>query len=126
MACGVRLGKMDEQKIKIRDRQTLPFLMLPKLFFTRYSPTWKATQAFVALKYYASNEAAACQNISIRTLAKIVNVSEDTIKRGLAELEKKGIVKIRKRSTRSSKGERIPLPNLYELVNLEGIDGEPI
>lgn len=117
---------MQEGKLQIRDRQVLPFLMIQKLFFTRFNPTWKATITYTALRYYSSSESAACQNISIKTLARIVNVSEDTIKRGLAELEKKGAVRIRKRSRKSAQGERIPLPNLYELMNLEAIEGEPI
>lgn len=117
---------MSDGKIQLRDRQNYPFLMIPKLFFTRFNPTWKATLTFAALKYYASADSGACQNISIKTLARVVNVSEDTIKRGLAELAKKGVVKIRKRSRKSATGERVPLPNLYELLNLEAIGGEPI
>ncbi len=117
---------MSDRKIRSKDRQIYPFLMIPKVFFTRFNPTWKATQAYVALKYYASLNSQDCENISIKTLARIVNVSEDTIKRGLAELEKKGVVKIYKRSRKSPQGGRIPLPSLYEIQNLQAIGGEPI
>ena len=117
---------MSDGKLQVRDRQNNPFLMIPKLFFSRFNPSWKATVTFAALKYYASVDSGACQNISIKTLARMVKVSEDTIKRGLAELGKKGVVRIRKRSRKSAQGERIPLPNLYELLSLEAIEGEPI
>ena len=82
--------------------------------------------AYLALKYYSANEARACENISIRTLAKRVNVSEDTMKRGLTELEEKQVIAIHKRSRKSNDGKQIPLPNLYEIANIETIGGEPI
>ena len=117
---------MSDRRIKAGKRQIYPFLMTPKLFFTRFNPTWKATLAYMALEYYASLNSQDCENVSIKTLARIMNVSEDTIKRGLAELEKKGVVKIYKRSRKSPQGGRIPLPSLYEIQNLQAIGGEPI
>lgn len=110
--------------MKIRDRQTLPFLMIPREFFRRFEPSWRASLTYTALKYYASVDAGTCENISIRLMAKTVNISEDTMKRGLAELVKKGAVKVYRRSKKTAKGQRVPLPNLYELISLD--PGEPI
>ena len=100
--------------------------MVPNIFFTRFKPTWKATITYTALKYYAISNSRACENISIKTLARLTSVSEDTIKRGLTELEKKQVIRIKKRSRKAPSGDRVPLPNLYELLNLEAIEGEPI
>lgn len=116
-------------KLKTVDRQRsplLPFVMIPKVFFTRYQPSYKAILTFVALKYYASNEAAACEGMSIKTLAARVAISESTLIRGMAELTRKGVVRALKRSRKSKDRARIPLPNLYELADLQEIGGEPI
>jgi hypothetical protein len=117
---------MGNQNVKVKDRQTFPFLMIPKVFFTRYNPSFRAILAYTALRYYASNEAGACEGISIKTLAGRAATSDDTFKRGLAELVKKGIVKSVKRSRKSPAGDRIPLPNLYELADLQPDGGGPI
>ena len=117
---------MRMQSVKLKDRQKFPFLMVPKVFFTRYEPSFRAILAYVALRYYASNEAAACEGISIKTLAARAATSGDTLKRGMAELVKKGVVKVLKRSRKSATGDRIPLPNLYELADLQPEVGEPI
>lgn len=123
MGCAERIMS---NKIRSRDRQTYPFLMIPKVFFARFNPTWKATVALTALKYYANVDFGGCENISIKTLARIVNVSDKTIQCGLAELESKGVVKIRKRTRKSPEGDSTPLPNLYEMQNLQAVGGEPI
>jgi hypothetical protein len=117
---------MPDQNLKVQDQQSFPFVLIPKEFFTRFTPTWKAILAYVALKYYASTTSGACQNVSIRTLAARGGVSEDTMRRGVGELVRKGAVTVRKRSQKSSAGERIPQPNLYTLVNLKPKGGEPV
>ena len=110
---------MPINEFQVQDRQAWPFLLIPKPFLLRYRPSWRATLAYTALRYYASNDSNACERISIRTMAQIVNVSEDTMKRGLKELEKKRLVKRVGRSKRSAKGERVPMPNLYVIQNID-------
>jgi DNA-binding MarR family transcriptional regulator len=114
------------QEIKIIDRQTYPFLLIQKIFFARFTPTFRAILAYLAMKYYGSNEKGTCEKISYATMAKRMNTSKNTIIRGVEELEKKGVVLVHKRSKKSPKGERVPLPNLYELVDLQATAGEPI
>jgi hypothetical protein len=115
---------MAQRTIRVQDEQTLPFLMIPKALF-HFGLTPKALNAYIALKYYANRQSNACEGISQITMGKLVNVSEDTMKRGLRELIRKGLVKKTARSKRSSKGERIPMPNLYTILNL-AIEDDPI
>jgi hypothetical protein len=112
-------------KFQVQDRQRWPFLMIPKAFLRRFKPSLRATGAYVALRYYARNDKGTCEGMSNRTLAELMNVSEDTIKRGLAELCAKKAVRKVKRSSRSTEGNRIPLPNLYVLLHIED-DEDPI
>lgn len=109
-------------KVSVRDRQTIPFVLIPRAFYQAFKPSWKAILAMNALKYYSNNQSGACENISLRTLAAIVNVSQDTLRRGLDELEASGAVAVKKRSRRSAKGDRIPLPNLYEIQPIFSVD----
>ena len=113
-----------QQKIAATDLQTFPFVMVPKVFFTRYQPSLKAIATYLALKYHASTLTGTCEFISIRTMAKTVDISETTFKLGLKELVKLGTVRVRQRSRKSGRGERIPLPNLYEIVNLDRLSEE--
>lgn len=90
-----------------------------------FDPSAIAISAYLALKYYAFTTSGACEGISIRTLAGRVKVSESTMKRGIAELVSKRVVKVIHRSKSSHSGERIPLPNLYEIVDIKPAeDGE--
>lgn len=102
-----------------RDRQEFPFLMIPKAFFTRFKPSWKATMAYVALKYYTHGPTKSCEHRSHKVMADTVGISEATLKRGIRELVKAGAVTMKRRSRKSPSGDRIPLPNLYEIVNLD-------
>ena len=109
-------------KIQITDRQTYSFFLLPKLLFQKFHLSPYAILTYTALKYYARGSSETCERMSIRTLAKLVGVSEATFKRSLIELEKKGIIRVRHRSTKSAAGRRIPQPNLYELIALDSTD----
>jgi transcriptional antiterminator len=99
-------------------RRTTPFYWIPKNFLKQYRPSWRALLAYNALAYYTDGDSGTCENLSLKTLASQVNVSKNTLIRGLAELESKGIVYKRKRSKRTSSGTSIPQPNLYELSDL--------
>lgn len=93
--------------------------MVPKAFFTRFKPSLKAIAVYIAIKYYAHNTRGTAEYTSIPTMAATVDLSEKTFKRGVSELVKMGAIRVRKRSRKSPNGERIPLPNLYEIMNLE-------
>jgi hypothetical protein len=97
-----------------------PFVLVPKSFLREFKPSWRAIVAYVGLVYYTNNKTRACERIPIRTIAEIASVSEDTIKRGIAELVKKGVIKVRHRSRKGPNG-RIPMPNLYEIQHIESI-----
>lgn len=112
-------------RVRVQDKQAIPFVMIPRAFFRRYRPSWRAILAMNALKFYSSGQSGSCENISIRTLAAIADTSVDTIRRGIEELEEKKLLKTRSRSRKSAKGERIPLPNLYELQSISDAE-DPI
>lgn len=102
-----------------RDLQTFPFVMIPKAFFTRFRPSLKQLGAYVALKYHAHNLSGTCEFVALHTMARTAGMSESTFRRALGDLVKLGVVRVRQRSRKSGSGERIPLPNLYELINLD-------
>lgn len=120
-----------EPAISARDRQRdplAPFVLIPKAFFTRFQPSWKASMAYVALKYYTHTQTQSCEKIPHRSMAAMVGISDATLKRGIKELVTLGIVTVKRRSRKSPSGDRIPLPNLYEIVNLDvsqdGLSGD--
>lgn len=112
------------EKVKTHDRQTYPFVMVPKAFFTRFKPTQKAIGVYLAIKYFASNKTGTSEYIGIPAMAALVDLSEKSFKRGLAELVKKGAVRVRHRTRKTPNGNRLALPNLYEILNLETGSGE--
>ena len=123
--------KPDSQETSVksvsRQRSPLqPFVLIPKLLYTRYAPSWRAILAFNALAYYANNQAASCEGVTMKTMAARVGIGWQTFLRGVQELERKGVVKVRHRSKKSAKGGKIPLPNLYELIDMQPGDAEPI
>lgn len=93
--------------------------MIPKAFFTRFRPSLKQLGAYVALKYHAHNLSGTCEFVALHTMARTAGMSESTFRRALGDLVKLGVVRVRQRSRKSGSGERIPLPNLYELINLD-------
>jgi hypothetical protein len=110
-----------------RQRSPLqPFVLLPKVFFTRYEPTWKAILTYTALVYYSNTSEGSCEGVTMKTMAKRTGIGRRTFLRGLEELQKKGIVKVTHRSGKSEKGGRIPLANLYEIADLQPDASEPI
>lgn len=116
--------KTPGQELRVRDH-SYQFLILPKALF-KLEVSVYGLAAYIALKYYAQNSSAACERMSVRTLANLVRISETTMKAALAELEKKGAIRVHQRSSKSPKGKRIPLPNLYELVNLMPTADDPL
>lgn len=96
----------------------MPFVMIPKAL-VRAGLTGREWQAYLALKYYAKGTSNACEGISAALMARLMNVAEDTMKRGLRELVERGIVKKTARSKKSLAGERIPMPNLYTILNVD-------
>jgi hypothetical protein len=77
--------------------------------------------AYTALAYFADGRTASC-SVRIKVLADTVGISEDTMKRGLAELAKKKAVRVTARKSKKSKGTSgagiVQLPNQYTLVQL--------
>lgn len=95
-----------------------PWLWVSKALFT-FNLSTRAYAAYMALAYYRHNGTGTIENLTLRTLAGRVGVAEKTMKRGLAELEKKGAITIRHRSKKSTAGNRIPLANLHTLIDLD-------
>ena len=93
--------------------------MIPKVFFTRFKPSLKAIGAYTAIKYFASNKTGTTEYTSIPTMGALVGLSEAGFKRAVAELVKKGAVRVRHRTRKTPDGKRLSLPNFYETVNLQ-------
>jgi predicted ArsR family transcriptional regulator len=100
------------EKVQATDRQTYPVAMIPKVLFTKYRPSVNALAVYVALKLrhkYAS----------IPAMAALMDISEGSFKKGTAELVKKGVVRVRHRTRKTAGGNRRPLANAYEIVDLD-------
>lgn len=115
---------MQEETIRVADRRTLPFYVVPKALLRVHKPSYRAILAYNALAYYSHGEQ--CRDVPVKQLGEIVGVSEDTIKRGLRELEKIKAVAVRKRFRRADGGNRMALPNEYTLVDVPEQTNVPI
>lgn len=102
-----------------------PFLWISKGLFT-YTLSPRAILAYVALAYYRHNLSSSVERMTMRTLAARIGIGESTMMRGLDELRRKGVVKIRHRSQKSANGKKIPLANFYDLVELDSSRGGPL
>jgi len=136
----------ERTQLQIRDIRTLPFFWIQRALFDTIHPSWRGLVAYNALSYYAARDAATCRNIGIKQLAELVSVSEDTMKRGLDELQKKKAVKVvakfrtlpksRQTATESPAASgstakhkhrrRQQLPNEYILIDLGTPKEQPI
>lgn len=96
--------------------RALPFLWMHRALLDVVKPSWRGILAYTALAYYADGEHAGA-SVAIKDLAAIVNVSENTIKRGLAELAKLNAIQIQPR-WKPTKKKRQQIPNDYLLVDL--------
>ena len=117
---------MPSSDLAVRDIRSLPFIWIQKALFD-LKLTWKAIITYSALAYYA--QGASCKHIEIKKLAYRVNVSEDTIKRGLKELCLKKAIRVQPRfrivkqdNAVREKGKRQQLPNEYVLIDLAAND----
>jgi hypothetical protein len=117
---------MPSEIVNVRDIRRLPFFWIERALLDSIRPSWKALATYNALAYFAAGDAATCRDIGIRKLAEKVSVSEDTIKRGLAELQEKGAIKIKERYKNSANGRRQQLPNEYILIDLGPKRKQPI
>jgi hypothetical protein len=107
----------NSENLRVRDIRTLPFLWIHRALIDVIRPSWKALVAYNALAYHASKtNSGTCKDISIPALGALVSVSEDTMKRGLAELAAKGAIRIKPRHKRDGN----KLPNDYILIDLSG------
>jgi hypothetical protein len=122
----VTVKRVSKQTAKTRDLQTIPFLMVPKVFLTRFRPSQNAQSAYLALKYFAANRTGTTEFTPIPTMAALVYISVSSFQRGIRELVKKGAVRVRQRTRKTPAGHRLNLPNLYEIVDLELSKDDPI
>ena len=115
---------MQEEKIRVADRRTLPFYVIPKSLLKIHKPSYRAILAYNALAYYSHGEQV--RDVPVKQLGEIVGVSEDTVKRGLRELEKIKAVAVRIKFSRARGGNRMALPNEYVLVDVPEQTNVPI
>lgn len=109
--------KTSDNNLRVRDIRTLPFFWIHRALLETIRPSWKGLVTYNALAYYASGSSSRCQDVGIKKIADRVLVSEDTIKRGLEELEKKKAIQVVPRF-RTKNGKRYQLPNEYILIDL--------
>lgn len=111
-------------EVKIIATQYQGVVLIPKQLH-KYKPSWRALLAYYAIAYYSHNGSRSTENMTMRSLARVAAVSESTMLRGIEELKKKGALSVRHRHKKSSSGKRIPVANLYHLVNLDEA-GDPL
>jgi hypothetical protein len=116
---------MHSAKTTIRDRQVYPFVLLPKALFT-HRLSLKALGAYTAIKFFASNASGKSEHVSVPTMAALVDLSVDGFRRGVNELVKKKLLRVRRHSKRTSGGKKLNLPNVYEILNLHQPEAEKI
>jgi hypothetical protein len=113
------------ENLRVRDIRTLPFFWIQRALIDTIRPTWKGLVAYNALAYYSSGDSGKCRDVSRKVMADRVGVSEDTIVRGLAELEAKKAIKIRPRQ-RTKNGKKFHLTHEYILIDLSIQHIQPI
>jgi hypothetical protein len=89
--------------------------------FYRLNPSQIAFMTYASLKYFAS-PSGKIEFTSVPTMAEWVGISVSSFQRGVRELVKKGAVKIHRRRRKTPAGQKLSLPNLYELVKLSPND----
>lgn len=114
---------MSQETIHISDGRTLPFYIVPKVLLRLHKPSQKGILTYNSLAYYAHGERC---SVEIKRLGEIVGLSESSTKRGLAELVKIGAVRVKKKSRRTTGGNRMILPNEYTLVDVPEKTDVPI
>ena len=92
----------------------MPFCWIHRSLFD-LGLTWKAIITYTALAYEFTSETP--HDVPIKRLAAIVSVSEDTIKRGMKELEERKAIIVKQRF-KTKNGKRRQLPNEYILTDL--------
>jgi hypothetical protein len=117
---------MADQKLRVRDARTLPFIWISRVLLERYALSWKGILAYTAVAYHSHSATGSCRNVGIRQLAKLVGVSETTMKEGLSEVEEKKAIKVKAYFTKLKNGKRLRHPNEYVLVDLNQNPGDPI
>jgi hypothetical protein len=109
----------DPQMIRLRDTRSLPFFWISRTLLKTYGLSWRGILAYTALAYFVRADSSKCENVGIKIMAETVGVSEDTMKRGLAELAKKKVIAIKARVSKRKNGKPIKLPNEYTLLDLK-------
>jgi hypothetical protein len=119
------LSNLPDQILRVRDIRTLPFFWVQRALLDVIRPSWRGLVAYNSLAYHATDSAV---QISLRQLAQRVSVSEDTMRRGLAELVKKKAIQCRERykGPKKASGQREQLPNEYILIDLGTPPSQPI
>jgi len=101
----------------------MPFVWIQRALFEVIRPSSRGYSAYLALSYFAVE--GRCRAHGVKDMARLVDVSEDTIKRGLAELVERGaIVKMKKFKKVGTS--RQQLPNEYVLIDLGTASRDPI
>lgn len=109
---------MHGHDLRVRDARSLPFFWISRTLLSKYKLSWRAILAYTAVAYFAHSETASCRNIGLKRLAQVVGVSQDTMRRGLAEAVEKKAMRSKQRFSKIKNGKRLQLPTEYILVNL--------
>jgi len=109
------------QNVDFRDIRVMPFYWVHRALISVVKPTWRGLAAYHALAYFVVTERGVC-SVSLKDLCDAAGgVSQDTMRRGLAELVKLKVLAIKPRwKTRNTKtgAGRQQLANEYLLLDL--------
>lgn len=107
-----------DTELVIEDCEYYPYFTIPKAFFIKHRPSWRAQVVYNTLKFHAHTDQGDCKRVGLKTLADRVNISEQTMRRGLKELVAIRALKIIPQQETHKNGEKLALPNVYRLLRL--------
>lgn len=109
---------MQGSSIRIVDGRQLPFAWFNQAVLTKFDLSQKAKLAYMALCCYATNSRKVA-SIPMKTLSASVSASETSMKEGIAELVRAGLVKVRRKTAVNRiTTNKYNLPNEYTLVEV--------
>lgn len=105
--------------LRIRDLRGFPVPWIPIELF-EMGLSWRALIVYAGLTYYTCG-AQTC-DIAIKRMAKLIDASESTVKRGLKELKEKEAILVESRfkaaTSHRPEGKREQLSNEYSMLQL--------
>jgi hypothetical protein len=109
------------ETIKVTDRRRFPFVMASRSLFKK-GLSCQAMSTYMGLLFYERNKSGSVGNIGTRDLADKAAISQRSLIRALAELEKKQVIRIKAGKAKYGKGNFTRTTNEYTLLDIDNFD----